>query len=259
MQKRSTRPKTIAGLGEGLRARKSIDLAIKHPKNRFFAVDLMQSKEHFGYLREKQGHTRIPGNLTIRNGESAQKFLQTQAKDSLDHVYAHFLLQHVKYSERQEIFRELMRTMRPGAKFVTIEDGHYSKQLPIELRKNGFRVTQKRISAKELAKLRTDNADMNSKAKLGKENLLRLVGTMPPEQIAQMARNPNIRSAQALKETDIKEVREIIRKKLYEKEGPNAPREAKEAMQLILHSMPEGFTQTPFTIITATKERVRKL
>ncbi|MEK6959103.1 MAG: hypothetical protein AABW59_03610 [archaeon] len=49
------RTRTVLGLGEGLRTKKAIDLALKHKKTNFVAVEKIKSAQmkHFEHLKER--------------------------------------------------------------------------------------------------------------------------------------------------------------------------------------------------------------
>src|SRR3989338_1297303 len=119
------RIRRVGGLGEGGRLRKSIDLAITHPKINFVAVEKAEASRlsHFEYLRKK-GHKVKPANLTIKTGIAAEKYLAGEPPNSFGHLYAHFLLQHMSFADRRKLFSEIWRTLSPASNFLTIEDIH---------------------------------------------------------------------------------------------------------------------------------------
>ena len=258
MRRAGTR--TVVGLGEGLRARKAIDLALKHKKTNFIAVEKLKASElsHFKYLKDR-GQRMMPSNLTIKTGTGAGKFLSAQKANSLDHVYSHFLLQHVAFAERKQIFGELMRAMKPGARFSTVEDGHYGKAFPLELQRAGFKVTTKRLSPEEVARMGTDNADMNARAPVERKEFIEFLKTLSPQEFANVTMQTGKRpkSPEDLKRIDIEEVRGILKTKWRAIDGAKAEQGAKDSLRLALRDMRGRYDERPFVRITATKGRAR--
>lgn len=253
--------RTVVGLGEGPRARKAIDLALKHKKTNFIAVEKLKADKltHFKYLKEK-GHIGVPANLTIKSGTGAGKFLSSQKANSFNHVYSHFLLQHVSFSERKQIFAELMRTLKPGARFSTIEDGHYGKAFPLELQRAGFKVTTKMISPEELLRIGTDNADMNARVSMERKEFLEFLKTLHPQDFANMSSQlpKSPKSPEDLKRIDIEKVRKILENKWKGIDGKDMGAEARESMRLALRDLRGRYGEKPFVVITAAKARVRR-
>ena len=242
------RTRVVVGLGEGHRARKTIDLALKHPKTDFISVDLLTGKEHLKYLRKK-GLNAKPENLTFKRATDAATFLGSQKPNSLDHLYAHFFLDTVEYSNRQNLFSQLMRTLRPGGSFVAVEVASYQRQLPLELRSHGFRVSKRRISAEELQRLKTDFAEQFATAAGEGTNLINALLELAPDKDSVLLRIEKSRHLV------VQEARKHVEFLLREQEGGLLSPDAERAAKVILADIPQLFSDRPFVVITAKKSR----
>lgn len=86
----------VAGLGEGSEFKKSTELAFRHPNVEFVANDIKPLDERaFKQHLERRGVTAKPANLTIAASIDAIELLKNEKPDGFDHIYAHFLLQHM--------------------------------------------------------------------------------------------------------------------------------------------------------------------
>ncbi|VVB75115.1 Uncharacterised protein [uncultured archaeon] len=251
----------IVGLGEGLRGKKAVDLALKHPKHIFVGVDSHPLSEYGRYLKSR-GVKEKPRNLTIKNSTGAFEYLASQKEASVDHAYAHFLFQHVSYAERQKIYSQLMRTMRPGTRFVTIEEANYITQLPLELRNTGFIVSVKRIGAEELLKLDTDNGEMNAKHHLtvqkNRRALQSLFQNAAPSTLAQLKLMGMATSLEGTMKFDMETFRRTIGEKWAMIEGRTPSKDARRAVERILRDVNHVYTDTPWVVITARKPMLKK-
>jgi len=252
------RTKRIADLGSGLRSRKAVDISLnpKHKGVEIEAVDIIP-KIFYGEYLKARGVKSKPGTLNVRSRTHLVDFLKSKTSNYFDHLFAHFTLQHMSYADRQRAYAQTMRTLRPGTKFVTIEDVHYSKQLPIELRNAGFKVTVKQLSAKELLGLKTDNADMNANHAMQREQMERELAAYPPEMIRQMSRSKGWgnRDFEGVRMHDADQTRKVISEKFHRIEGKNSSRDANQALKRILRDVELIYKQKPFVLITATKPR----
>jgi len=252
----------IAGLGEGKRLRKAVDLSLRHPSVEVVAVEKAKAGEllHFEYLRERKAKVK-PSNLTIRAGIAAEEYLAREKANSFDHLYAHFLTQHLAHAKRAALFREVWRTLKPGTKFVVIEAWAYDKTLQMELRNAGFGVSAKRITAEELLKLGADNADNNTRSSIETRDTIELLRTMPKNAAANIISRITKGKAstiEGLKKINEQEVREL-HTGLFNKYNRLKPsEEAKNSNKLVTRAIRgDSYFTTPFVVITATKPKVR--
>ncbi len=256
------RIRRVAGLGEGKRLRKSIDLALRHPATDFVAVEKAHADEltHFSYLKER-GAKLKPNNLTIRAGITAEKYLTGEKANSFDHLYAHFLGQHLSFAARQELFRQAWRTLKPGTRFAIIDAWAYEKPFMMELRNAGFSVNAKKITAEELLKLGTDNADINAIKAINAREMFEILKTMPTAQLTNLiahATEGKGTTIKDMKRLNQQEVRDIHTAFFTKYNGPNPSQEAKNANKLVTRTVRgEAHFKKPFVVITATKGRVR--
>ncbi len=181
--------------------------------------------------------------------------------NSFDHLYAHFLTQHLAVSTRKELFKQAWRTLKPGNKFVIIEARAYEKPLEMELRNAGFGVSKRRITAEELLKLGADNADMNAVRSAEARDLLEMLSTMPPLQVATLlAQTTGGKAATAadMKRINQQEVRDMHTARFNKYNGPKPSQEAMDTHKLVIRAIRgEAHYKQPFVVITAAKPRVR--
>lgn len=210
----------IAGLGEGPDLRKAINLAIRHPDVEVAANDLLTpewAKKLTGtnyktYLRQKGLHTKPP-NLIVASGKRAVEFLQAEKPNSFDHLYAHFLLQHLSFQERKRLYLEIWRTLRPGTSFVTLEEMHQQRYLPLELRRAGFAVSVRKLKPEDVVKFDTFVAKRNAEILIEARNQNLTVQDLE-RAIQQIKQNPNYKNY-AINPEDSQEEREaktLVRK-----------------------------------------------
>lgn len=255
----------IVGLGDGLRARKTVDLALRHPEHNFTAVDLhpvsqpfaINPNKHpqFGAYLKGKGLREKPSNVTAKFGVSALDYLASQRATMIDHAYGHFLLQHLSYADRQKVYVELLRTLKPGASFAIIEDVLYSTQLPLELRNAGFRVHVRRITPDELQKINTDSADFNVAHIKNLHSLVKDLSHYSPKLLAKIAREQGIHppTMEGIIENDMNKTREKLRHKFEVKDGRTPSHDARMAHERILNDAKLVYTEKPFVVITARK------
>ena len=103
LKKRKENPFRVLELGTGPRAKKAVDLALKHSAAKITAIDHNPNIEHTKYLRSLS--KTKPGNLTIKAKQDALNYLKSEKKNHYDHIYTHFLLQHLSYAKRMAICR----------------------------------------------------------------------------------------------------------------------------------------------------------
>ena len=255
------RIRRIAGIGEGGYLKKAIDLSLRHKNVEVVAVERLPSHniDPHHYLREK-GHASVPHNLIIHAGIAGEKYLAKQKSASFDHLYAHFTTQHMRYADRMELFKQVWRTLKPGTKFVIIEAGAFEKELQLELQRSGFGVKTKQISPEELEKLGTSSSEANAKSARQSRDLIRLLEGLPRQQRRALLRkinNGRFKSIEELKRINTQEVRELFTE-LYKRYETNpSSREAQNAHKVVMRTIKNLSYETPITIITATKPKVR--
>ena len=233
----------VAGLGDGPELKKSTELAIRHPNVEFVANDIKPlDKRAFRQHLKRMGVTAKPANLTIAASTDAIKLLKNEKPDSFDHIYAHFLLQHMAPEQRAGLFAQVWRTLRPGAKFKTLESGHYSQLLIMELRNRGFKVTARTATLDEVKRVGTPRAIINSvgvrktneamaslKAKIGESAFYELLPETSKRTIADLG------------------------DKLAARESPQNRKLVERDLKKMV------FSDRPFVIITATKAIIRQM
>jgi len=247
------KPFRVAGLGEGLRMKKAVDLSLRHARDEITGVDIDKT-EYSKYLKKK-GLKEKPRNLDVRGRTDAISYLKAQRPESLDHVYAHFLLQHLSFAKRQELLQGAFNALRKGGRFLTVEEMHYSGQLQAELKSQGFEVFAKRLTPEQVFELGTDNAQMNARAYWDRQQLLDQIGQMPRRQKEAFFRERGLRTVEDLKKIDVVEVREFIKARIMEREGENPSPEARKAIDNILAGVSERYSERPFVAIIAKKSR----
>jgi hypothetical protein len=253
--------KRIGGIGEGGYLKKAINLALRHKNKEVVAIERLPSHniDPYPHLKER-GHTSIPNNLMIHAGIPGEKYLTKQQPNSFDHLYAHFTTQHMRYADRMELFKQAWRTLKPGTKFVIIEAGAFEKELLIELRKSGFGVTSKQITPEELEKLGTPSSKANAKSAKGSRDLIKLLESLPRQQRRELLRQINqgrIKSVEELKRINTKEVREMFTELYNRYETNQNSQEARDAHKVVMHTIKSLSYETPITVLTATKPKVR--
>lgn len=248
----------VAGLGEGRRARKAVDLALTHPEAEVTSIDSQKKSIYGRYLLER-GERQKPAGLAVLANTDALKFLRSRKRESLDHLYAHFLLQHLSFAQRRALLSEALRVLRKGARLAVVEEMHYASQLGIEMQKAGFRVFQKRMSARELLKLGTDNADMNAATNLERQRMMAQFAMLPKGMLERLqpkvAKGKKARNVEELKQIDTQEVREIIRQRIEAREGKKPSPEVRQAIGRILGAVGERYSEKPFVVLWARKPR----
>jgi SAM-dependent methyltransferase len=256
------RIKRIGGLGEGKRLRKAVDLSLRHKSVEVVAVEKADLNQlaHFDYLREKGQRTK-PANLTVKAGIAAEKYLAGEKPNSFDHLYAHFLTQHLAFAKRRELFAQVWRTLKPGTRFVVMDAWAYEKPLAMELRNAGFRVSTKRLTPEEVMRLGADNVDINASRSIETREIMELLQRMPAQQamniISHATKGKGV-TVSDMKRINQQEVREQHDAQFRKYNGPNPPQEALDANKMVMRAIRgEEHYKTPFVIITATKPRVR--
>ncbi|HLC93345.1 MAG TPA: class I SAM-dependent methyltransferase [archaeon] len=236
--------KRVAGLGEGPILKKAVDLALRHPDVNFFANDLrVHNKSALGEYLHGQGHFEIPPNLKIATGLEAQHILRAEKPNSFDHIYAHFLLQHVPRPQRVELYQQILRTLRPGATFKTVEEEGYGKLISIELAQHGFGVTTKAMASAEVKRLGTPQAEKNAKTL-----------------------DEFMHRRDELKQSDGSQASESFRRELFDylkevklKERAEQNLETHDGLLLLNRYEQFDTKNQPFVLITARKSKVRYL
>lgn len=240
-KKRINNPPMVLELAAGERGRKVVELALAHPKTQFVAIDHL-NVDYKGYLQSK-GVKRVPSNLKVIEHRDALQQLLRSKPNFFDHVYTHFLLQHLSYAQRTSICQELLRVLKPGAKFVTVEQYHVSRQIPLELRKAGFKVTVKPMSVQQLFKLGTDCGDLNAQR-----------ATLTERRIAAARAYGGREAEEAEKQVMINGGRWQMMN-TANVNGDLKTIEGRKALERIMQDEERQFTHSHFYVITATKPR----
>ncbi|MFA6065290.1 MAG: class I SAM-dependent methyltransferase [archaeon] len=244
LKKRMT-PREVLELGTGPHGKKAVDLALKHSRMRITASDHLEIR--FRDYLEHLGVKHKPGNLVI-SVKDALLQLKSGKPNQYSHIYAHFLLQHLSYEKRNAICKELMRTLKPGARFATVEQYHVSRQIPSELRKAGFEVSVKPFSIEQAFNLGTESS---------MENAMRAMDT---ERTLEQARTRGGKAAEdAVKNSMINGGRWQQMETAQRNGDANGSRGAKEAVQRIMEDEERQFTHSHFFVITAKKPLGKKV
>lgn len=248
------KPFRVGELGVGLRAKKLVDLAIKHPFVEFVGVDKEDTILYGKYLRDR-GQKIKPANLQVKRKTDAVSFLKSQPNESFSHLYCHFLLQHLGFDERYSLYPQIMRTLKPGTSFAIVDEVIYNNQVLFELKQYGFIVSMKRITAMELLRLGTDNAKRNALSIIEKELMYE---SLPEKFSGAIQHMFGWKDKQELMQWLIAKTKREIRKKLKEMPGNNSE-DAKKAIRRILLHIPDMYSKEPFVVISAKKPKGRPI
>jgi phospholipid N-methyltransferase len=252
------RIKRVLEIGSGIGAQKAIATALDHPKVSVTAVELMPGNEHEVLLR-RFGTARK--NLRVERGKSVISHLLTTWKKEkqpvYDHAYAHWVLSNMPRQVRLNLFRELIKNLRPGAKWAIVDEGFIEAQIPEELTKAGFRVTVKRLGLNELIKdppLNLEEVIANNPLRLMRigSGTLANYGNMRRflAELELLKRTKGEGEALKLLKTD----RKLLRRRLESNEPRPPQGEDAEAIRKMVRRRGSDL-QKPFVVITATKPR----
>jgi SAM-dependent methyltransferase len=149
------RTRKIIGHGEGVHAKKAVDLSLKkrHARTEITATDLSPSR-YSRYLLEK-GAKEKPANLTVLGRTNSLNYLRALKNNSTHHQWAHFSVSNMGYSARRAFFKEVFRTLVPNGRLLIVDSAAAAKEFSRELSSFGFEVTVKRLSIDEARKLDT--------------------------------------------------------------------------------------------------------
>ncbi len=246
------RTRRVGELGAGIRARKIVKLALRHPKNQFEGVDIYPTSRYGQTLLREGQHTK-PANLEVRPNTDALEFLRKKESEYFSHVYAHFVIQKFPFRRRQTLIREIKRSMRPGARFTMVEEVHWAPELKKEFEEAGFQVHVRKIGSEELRKLATDNAEENATDDLKlKAAFAVLPENLPPE----IARRTGTKTKSEYARKLIEQLKAITWNNHVQFEPTLADTIALATLQRIVDRIPERFlVQKPFVVITCKKPR----
>lgn len=247
-----SRQRRIGELGTGIRARKIVKLALRHPKSQFEGVDLFpKSKYAETLLREKQ-HTK-PANLEVRANADALEFLRRKSNEYFTHLYAHFLVQKFPYRRRQALIREIKRTMQPGARFIMVEEAHWAEELTNEFKEGGFQVHTRKIGSEELRKLATDNAEENATDDFKlKAAIAILPEILPPD----IAKRTGVKTKREFVEQQLRQYQEVTWRAHLQFEPTTADSHALAVLRRVVERLPQRYlVQKPFVVITCKKPK----
>ncbi len=110
----------------------------------------------------QRGLSTKPANLTIEANIDAVALLKKEKPASFDHIYTHFLLQHLPRQQRAELYREMWRTLRPGGKIKVLEELRFAKLFAIEFGSSGFSVSSRAITTQHAVEIGTFHALRNA-------------------------------------------------------------------------------------------------
>jgi len=249
----------VLEVGCGIGAQKAIATAIKHPGVEIHAVERIAGNEHEIFLK-RFGKMNLP-NLKIKKGQSAMTYLRNiQEKEKrpiFDHAYAHWVLSVMNRQSRLDLFREVMKNIKPGAKWAIVDEGFIEEQVANELRETGFRVSVRRISLDELIK----NPPLNIE-EVSRSDPMRLmrIGSGTLANYGNIKRF--IQDYELLKRTKgegaalklIKTDRQVTRKRLEGyAQGKPFGKDADAIRRMVMRRGSD--LQRPFVVMTATKPR----
>lgn len=230
-------------IGDGVKAKKAVELALRHPRIHFTAVDKNAKDTHRRYLRNL-GQKDEPPNLTVKPRTDAVEFLKSKKPGYYGHIYGHFVLSVMRYPERDRLYRQMKRVLESGARFVAVDHASFLRQLRLELGKHGFEVSTRRVTPKELLRLGTDWAEEHASTVIGLRE--RLESTRYISWLYKL----NVRRCS-------EHFRDGARDQYSRLEGDGATKEAMEAAERIVKDSPKDFSKKPFVVITAKKPRNR--
>lgn len=224
-------PKYI-GLFEG-DARKAIALAAKHPEIDIVAVDAkkIDPKKTLASMG-----IAMPPNLVIRGETDAVNYVKSLSPGSVDHFWAHF--PDIATGPEEELNKAIMRALKPGAKYTVFASAFNRTVVPSALRRHGFKVTVKDVTADEALKLGTKTASRQASDLLYSD---RWLSTVPLARAKELADVATARNRKALKDDWL------------EKEGAKPSKQAKAQLRHMLDDMPRMFGKTPFFVAHAKK------
>ena len=240
-RKRVNNPRNVLELAAGERGRKIVDLALRHPMIKFAAIDHL-SVGYKEYLRSK-GINKVPNNLSVIEYRDVLDHLLRSKSNYFDHVYSHFLLQHLSYAKRIAVCEELMRVLKPGTRFVTVEQYHTSRQIPLELEQAGFRVSVKPVGIQQIANLGTDSGDLNAARAVHTERRLASARAYGGKEFEDAEKNSMLQGGWW-------QMMETAR----DNGDLNSP-EGKKALQTMMEDEERQFTHSHFYVITAFKPK----
>ena len=197
----------VLELAAGPRAKKAVDLALRRSKTEITAIDLRKDVNYARYLKEKGIHFK-PKNLDIKANTDAEGYLKRQKGNHFDHIYAHFLFQHLTTAKRAATFAQIWRTLRPGGTFLAIGEDPYSQQQALELQRQGFRVSIRPVSRKEMEKLDTDYGRHNLWAEEQVERLIKK--TMQEDPSGELAKSIFLQAGRISLNRELKEIGEEL-------------------------------------------------
>ncbi|GEM_PF-2629768 len=243
----------IVELGVGS-AQKIVELSGKprHAKDEFLGVDLQQanvpgttnSVEFLGLPKPTMEKVWPQPNLKVTRGKDAVSFLAEQPSSSVDHIYAHFLAEHIPLHKRKSLFAHAMKVMRPGARLVMVEQANWNAQLRDEISKTGFVVHSKPLNPADLRRLGTNHART------------RLASY---EQHLQTRRTADPSTLDSEMKLVIRGSGESLREILEEVEGKKRGTEARAAIDRVVQGAHLSYENNPWVAIYARKPRVEAL
>lgn len=246
------RGRRILDIGTGPRAKKGVDLALRHPRSKIVAIDYRSDVAYKKYLKSL-GVKSKPKNLIVKRNQEALKYLLKQPSNSFDIFSLHFVLQHQSIERRGQIFKQAMRVLRPGGKMFSLTEHSFFGQEAFELRKNGFKVSVNPLSFEEVLKINTDHTLENIKG--GK---YMGCGAIDLDKVLK---------AEAIKlNIPLKEIQKIysdivilpdLENYIQKREGPLVTQIQKDMGKRVKRDERLRFTDKRYVLLVATKPRVR--
>jgi SAM-dependent methyltransferase len=145
------KPRVVIGHGDGEMASRPLDMAFKrrHGNVRFEAIDpaINEGKisRFFGTMRKQIPSSRI----TLINRRSLER-LQKIESNSVDHQWAVSVVCCMPFVELREFYSEIFRTLKPGGRLSLVNVEYVLLSQVKLLQENGFRVSLKRLTWKEM-------------------------------------------------------------------------------------------------------------
>jgi len=253
------RIRKVLEVGCGIGAQKAIAMAIDHPDREIHGVDREPGSQHERLLQLLRRENLR--NLKVTKGKSAVTYLrelwEKEKTPIYDHAYAHWVLSTMSRQVRLGLFKELIKNIKPGAKWSIIDEGFIEEQIADELREAGFKVSARRITLNELIKDPPLNIEQ-----IAISNPLRLLRTGSGT-IANYGLMDNfVKEFEELKRRHgegaalklIKRDKQILRQRLenYETEKPTG-KDAEAIRRMVMHRGSD--LQKPFVVITAAKPK----
>lgn len=217
------RTKIVLELGVGKRAKKIVELALRHPRTMFVGVD--NSPVNYKAELRALGEIEMPRNLKIHSNTDAIAFLKEQPQETFSHIYAHNFATALSFEQRQELFAHASKALQNRGRLTLFEPSSNASQLDMELRAANFSTKRKGLSATQVLGLGNEDAIMGF-------------------EVTQRAKGRGV--------NEVEELKKIMRE-LHLKVTPVKSPKAHAALERFVQRTSALTGKTPYTAIHAVK------